>query len=115
VKAAIRDQWTKALRSGDYEQGEGVLRRGDRFCCLGVLCDLAVKAGIIPQEKLPTDEYRYGPQPYGTCVAYLPDVVVEWAELPSHNPKVGSGITLAALNDEGRPFEEIADAIDESF
>ena len=34
-------EWVKALRSGEYQQGRGCLRsRDDKFCCLGVLCDL---------------------------------------------------------------------------
>lgn len=33
--------WIKALRSDKYEQGQHQLRDfDDRFCCLGVLCDL---------------------------------------------------------------------------
>ena len=32
--------WIEALRSGKYEQGRGALRMGDKFCCLGVACDL---------------------------------------------------------------------------
>ena len=49
----IRDKWVAALRSGKYKQGRGALRvaggsynheapesNEDRFCCLGVLCDV---------------------------------------------------------------------------
>ncbi len=34
----IRDRWALALTH--YEQARGSLRLGDRFCCLGVLCDI---------------------------------------------------------------------------
>lgn len=34
-------KWVKALRSGDYKQGAGWLWRRGRFCCLGVLRDIA--------------------------------------------------------------------------
>lgn len=41
--------WVDALRSGEYKQGHGALhretKRGDRFCCLGVACDLYQKHG----------------------------------------------------------------------
>lgn len=37
---AIRTKWCEALRSGKYEQGTGYLRANDKFCCLGVLCDV---------------------------------------------------------------------------
>jgi hypothetical protein len=39
-KKSLRERWVEALTSGDYEQGEGALRRGRRFCCLGVALDL---------------------------------------------------------------------------
>lgn len=33
--------WTKALRSGDYIQGQGLLRSAENeWCCLGVLLDV---------------------------------------------------------------------------
>ncbi len=36
----LKANWTAALRSGKYKQGKDTLRRGDTFCCLGVLADL---------------------------------------------------------------------------
>jgi len=40
----IKKKWIKALRSGKYKQGKMVLHSTDnKFCCLGVLCDLYVK------------------------------------------------------------------------
>lgn len=35
-----------ALRSGKYKQGRSYLRVGDRYCCLGVACDLMVQEGM---------------------------------------------------------------------
>jgi hypothetical protein len=41
MKPEIKAKWVEALRSGKYEQGKNTLRSGnDRFCCLGVLCDV---------------------------------------------------------------------------
>jgi hypothetical protein len=42
----LKDKWVKALRSGEYKQGRGTMKesrlfRKSRFCCLGVLCDVA--------------------------------------------------------------------------
>lgn len=34
-----RDNWTAALRSGDYRQTTGQLKEGRSYCCLGVLCE----------------------------------------------------------------------------
>ena len=40
INPDIKERWLTALRSGEYVQAEGELRRGDGFCCLGVLCDI---------------------------------------------------------------------------
>jgi len=47
-----RDEWVAALRDGSYKQGKGRLMTllGDgsvEACCLGVLCDLQAKKGIL--------------------------------------------------------------------
>ncbi len=43
-----------ALRAGEYEQAEGLLRRSDycpaRFCCLGVACEV-IGPGVDEQEE----------------------------------------------------------------
>lgn len=40
----ILKEWIEALRSGKYKQGKMQLKlahkKGDQFCCLGVLCDI---------------------------------------------------------------------------
>lgn len=51
MKPKIRKLWVDALLSGEYEQGGGILRPGTqegtyRYCCLGVLHDQCVKAGV---------------------------------------------------------------------
>lgn len=35
------DKWLTALRSGEYEQGYGQLYEEEKYCCLGVLCELS--------------------------------------------------------------------------
>ena len=47
MKPEIKKQWVQALRSGEYKQGRGQLKQGATFCCLGVLCDLAVQSGEL--------------------------------------------------------------------
>jgi hypothetical protein len=37
----LKQLWLKALRSGDYEQCTGALRKGNCYCTLGVLCDVS--------------------------------------------------------------------------
>jgi hypothetical protein len=128
VNQEVKDQWVAALRSGEYKQGKGVLHRKvggeDQFCCLGVLCDLAVKAGVTTVDA--SDDYNliYGPED-DRNTAYPPADVVEWAGLKSANPYVPfeheewpdqKTAPLTALNDSGplaQTFNDIADVIEE--
>jgi hypothetical protein len=105
--------WVAALRSGDYKQGREVLRDGDEFCCLGVACDLAVKAG------LPIDVHNeYAVASYNENTGTLPNIVRRWLGLTTDtggywDKAIGSG-SLAALNDDrGYDFEQIADVIEQ--
>lgn len=37
----VKLKWLEALKSGEYQKGTGYLRdKEDKFCCLGVLCNL---------------------------------------------------------------------------
>jgi hypothetical protein len=120
----IKAQWVAALRSGDYQQGDEYLRRGDEFCCLGVLCDLAIKDGVpvsLDSGKA-YDETVY--VMYEDAVGELPDVVARWAGLiePTgeaiSDPTVddhGNPRRISALNDGGRTFPRIADLIEEQL
>lgn len=43
----MKENWVAALRSGDYEQGKVNLFFNNKYCCLGVLCQLNnVEVGI---------------------------------------------------------------------
>jgi len=118
----IKEQWIAALESGDYPQGRLELenKRG-QFCCLGVLCDLAVKAGVIERFlKFTGTEERvaYG---LGDEVSYtsLPPAVRNWAGIETTflPDQIGScwSRSLEGLNDEGKTFYEIALVIKEHF
>lgn len=48
MDAKLKDLWLKALRSGEYAQADGMLKSGDGYCCLGVLCHVAKEAGVAP-------------------------------------------------------------------
>jgi hypothetical protein len=110
----IRAQWCAALRSGEYQQGRQSLRDGDAYCCLGVLCDLAVKADIIgpPRRSQGGGSWWL----YDGRIDYLPEAVQEWAGLNSGNPDVwyweDKAARLGELNDNGKTFAEIAGLID---
>lgn len=112
----VREAWIKALRSGEYKQTKSYLRKDDSYCCLGVLCDLAVKEGVIG-EPIVDDGIRI----YGGRKTRLPAIVATWAGLasttgsfayPDQYPTEGA-IELTGVNDiAGYTFNQIADFID---
>ena len=117
MKKNIKDRWTKALRSGRYEQHRGQLtgstQGAPRFCCLGVLCDL---------HSAETGE-KWNGNSYLLESNVLPEKVVTWAGLqPQHNTVQvhlrggqSESTTLACLNDDGRSFKTIANIIEEEL
>lgn len=124
----IKARWIEALRSGDYPQTREALHRTEPgldskgktmppgFCCLGVLCELAAKEGVITSKTFSNGEVEYD----GDSL-FLPAPVHEWAELVKDDGLplytgdvlVGEGIWVSSLNDKGKTFEEIADVVEE--
>lgn len=121
----IKAQWLEDLRSGNFRKGRGVLHRvrdasdGTKiheFCCLGVLCEQAVAAGVVERHGSPDNggAYSYGADSDAT---YLPREVREWAGIDTHSPVVMTGEYrgdhVATLNDDHYDdFGPIADAIE---
>jgi hypothetical protein len=116
----VKDIWTKELRSGQRNQGVlslGYVEDGkDRFCCLGILCELAVKEGII-ERIIDKDSYIYD-----GYVTALPEAVQKWAELGQFTRiKLKEGevikhVDITHINDVLEySFEKIADLIEEQL
>ncbi len=102
----IKRLWVDALRSGEYVQGKHLLRdSADRFCCLGVLCN------IHAQEHPKIAAAQNYPGRYMGYMGDLPRPVYEWAGLDRNDPKIADNY-LSLLNDNGRTFPEIADLIE---
>jgi hypothetical protein len=134
----ILRQWTAHLRANPDKQGHGRLTTifdndpsNDLHCCLGVLCEMAVAAGVVERDvqihpDLGYDSVcvSYGPPGEDKEAAILPTAVRLWAGLPyssglSTSPEslITIDSTLPYLNDgdgevKGHPFGYIADAID---
>jgi hypothetical protein len=124
----VKQKWITALRSGEYKQTGGRLRKGDSYCCLGVLTDLYDKD--IKCHAWYEEDGQYGYASDGVTVqATLPESVMKWADLDEPNPVVredrkryfdkkleelGEQLTsLAYLNDdEGLDFNQLADIIE---
>lgn len=101
----IAKRWIKALRSGKYKQDTGQLRNGDKFCCLGVLCDLHAKETGMEWSKRGC---------YYEEKHLLPSIVIQWAGLKSNNGKLGPRRSLSKLNDNGASFRKIATVIEKN-
>jgi len=141
---SIKEKWVEALRSGDYEQGEGALRQepsrgSNKYCCLGVLCDVVeeeVEGGwrewsdaTYQFAAYSTDGQSYESARENKSAEFLPRFVQEHAGLDSGEPNVlvtdASGerkltASLTALNDgldkfNQHSFDEIADVIERSL
>jgi hypothetical protein len=127
MRPEIRDRWADALESGRFKQGTDYLHaivrypeRKDTFCCLGVLCELAVEDGIV--ERTDTDSgryYRYGSRGMSSTVD-LPPAVMDWAGLAHSNPRIGTkeggggpiDIDAVGANDRERwTFTQIAEQL----
>lgn len=133
----VKKLWLKALRNGEYKQGQNQLREGNRFCCLGVLCNL--HAVEHPNHASTETD----PVLYFNNQSTLPYEVAHWAgidiekltdtvevELPKairgssqsingdrmymkpDGDNCGDKWTLATLNDSGAGFRQIADIIE---
>jgi len=110
----IKQRWIQALRSGEYKQGTSTLKFQDRFCCLGVLCDLHAKETGNEWNDYPEEGFR---SDYLEDEATLPDAVMDWAGLSEHDPVVRTGEStvcgIAYYNDrEKYKFDELADLIE---
>ncbi len=100
----VAKMWVKELRSGKIKQTRNTLGResGSR-CCLGVLCDLAVKHKVISN--------------YDMTARWLPFEVKKWAGLSSdvgkYTSKQGMWRHLVEDNDKAKySFSKIADIIE---
>jgi hypothetical protein len=102
--------WIKALLSGEYKQGRHALLEDGRYCCLGVLCELAKQDGVRVSKKPGRgSDTRVA---FGGRYGYLPAAVVQWSGLPNGTGSIGADLSLADCNDTGQSFKRIADIIE---
>lgn len=109
----LKARWLEALRSGRYQQGRGaLLHRGDgdeEYCCLGVLGYLCGASKGMLEGNQVLDDVK------------LEDILGSWTpdrkgQFPFDPTRPETHISaqrrLAALNDTGKSFSEIADYIE---
>lgn len=128
MNSQVKEKWIAALRSGEYQQGTCRLRSNRGFCCLGVLTDLYAKehnenwnyVDAFSEQNTKEKGSWYFDQEN----QFLPLRVIDWAELENENPEVkivdefGNVIqcdVLSYMNDMGKSFSIIADAIEKGL
>lgn len=102
----VKKLWVDALRSGEYKQGMYALRKGNDFCCLGVLCDISDKFKWV-QAGINSTYFKYGNE-----MSSLPEEVANWASLCRFSGLITS---LTQRNDNSVPFVDIANYIEENL
>lgn len=125
MNADIKSKWVEALRSGDYMQGQDYLLdieglEGNRYCCLGVLCDLYAQAHELEFSESTRERFK-DCNPDGSSMELPSLKVIEWAGLTAHDPMVEYSKddeddegkwSLSHINDSGHTFKQIADVIE---
>jgi hypothetical protein len=104
----LQTQWLKALESGKYKQGINKLHTiDDKFCCLGVACNLFSTSPPTVFECITGKVYRYDGE-----FNYLPAEIVNKLKLHTNmGLDIANNIHLTTLNDEGASFLEIAQKV----
>ena len=113
MKREIAEKWVEALRNGEYTQAAGKLANSERteHCCLGVLCETAIKEGL----KLDVSPSLSSTTYFDAEEDNLPESVLDWAGMESALGSYPDGRALVVLNDEGHPFEQIANVIEQHW
>ncbi len=105
--------WLKALRSGKYKQGHGLLHRResgvDRYCCLGVFAKI-VGLKWDGDESTHSKTYSIFSNIDGVSTQIIPNSIASSFEL-----RLAEQDKLSAMNDSGYSFEQIADWIEKNL
>src|SRR5258706_12780048 len=122
-------EWVEALESGEFQQGNYYLRVGDKYCCLGVVCELMARKGLLTRTLSSGGSYAYSNLAAGedgfhdTSNRVLVGEASEWLGLSPYNgnPILKPGddhnrpLIAAPANDVTRlSFREIATLIREN-
>lgn len=101
----LKVKWIEALRSGEYRQARRALRRGNKFCCLGVLCEL-MGATWDDGDTDRNASINGERQDY-----YLSPTALATTGMPERQQEI-----LYTMNDDdGKSFKQIADYIEQNL
>ena len=102
-----KEELLEALGSGKYEKGKDVLRKADRFCCLGVECNLYRIHRADAQWRKRAAGYTYDTCSFMGAGVLLPSAVAEWSGISSLAQD-----NLAKINDSTETFDEVIEYIE---
>lgn len=84
-----RERWIKALESGEFRQTKGQLKKRNRYCCLGVWCEISTWEYAIDEAgDYETELNKDGRRALGMSADQMTEAI--------------------DLNDDGMKFKEIA-------
>lgn len=110
MKKEIAARWAFALRSGKYKQGRRSLCQNNKYCCLGVLCDLALQKGICVATY--SEDFLL----FDKSKEFLPLKVMEWSGMATSTGSRDGEVSLIELNDIGKySFKKIANIIEKEY
>ena len=112
----LQQNWVDALRSGNYQQGYNYLSQRDgsnqKYCCLGVLCDLFSTELIELTEGVQTAEDDIKVTNFNGEAEVLPKHLVNKLMLRNDIGIYSDEKSLTDINDSGHhDFADIADLI----
>jgi hypothetical protein len=100
-------KWIEALRSCNFKQGRHKLKTVDRYCCLGVACEISGLGKWV---------HNNGQSSYINATYALPAKVQNYYGLDDYSGAYFDNgqldHNLSSHNDEGMTFAEIADLIE---
>lgn len=104
MDAEFKQKWVAALRSGEYQQGEGFLLKDDTYCCLGVACRVVgySEEQIFNKQYIPPD------------FDYLPNEL-KGVYLSTGEPQNELEILIKMNDQDYYDFNKIADYIEKNL
>ena len=87
----LKALWLGALRSGEYQQTTDTLKTANGgYCCLGVLCHVASKAGMLPPNITVVED--------PDRLTFVTKDEGDWQKYRTHLPVGAFGLTEDVLN-----------------
>jgi len=110
----IKTKWLEALRSGYYNKGKHLLSSENKYCCLGVLCEIQSRPHYLRFD---------GVLKYDGSATNLESQNPLFNMLGSHGQFKGFAIihkteecyNLASINDYSDTFDDVIEVIEKYF